>query len=70
MAYHPVGQTRVHCSFAKAKLIHTCPYYKPSHYGIECRAFKPASTTFGNLTIFHCIHDPPKGEQTWLPLTD
>lgn len=68
MAKHPKGQRRVHCSFVDANLRGTCPHYKPGHYGYECRGFEQAVTEFGNLTIFHCKHDPPGAEQTHLPI--
>lgn len=68
MARHPKGQHRAYCSFTKANLKGTCPYYKPGHYGYECRGFEQAITVFGSQTIYHCKYEPPKPDQTRLPL--
>lgn len=68
MAKHPKGQGRIHCTFLNANLAGTCPHYIPRHYGRQCRAYDQGTTRFGNLTIYHCRHDPPRAEQIHLPL--
>jgi len=67
MPKHPRGQHRLNCTFINANLRGTCPHYVPGHYGLECRGFDQGTTTFGNLTIYHCRHDPPKCAQVYLP---
>ena len=59
------------CSFAKATLKKSCPYYKPPGrhaIAIDCLSFKQDRTTVGRWTVYHCSYDPPKAEQLELNL--